>query len=103
MLLTVPGSSGRIVRSLQLGLTLLNLGSHMGVVGWVGVNSTAARVGLRHVGVAVASARSTKVVEGDLGLASGALGLGRGLGVVELTVDLHYSRDLWVSRMEVCE
>jgi hypothetical protein len=101
MLLTVPGCSGRIARSLQLGLTLLNLSSHTGVVGWVGVNSTAARVGLRHIGVAVASARSAKVVEGNLGLASGTRGLG--LGVVELTVDLHYSRDLWVSRMELSE
>lgn len=102
-MLTVPGCSGRVARSLQLGLTLLNLGSHTGVVGWVGVNGTATRVGLRHVGVAVASARSAKVVEGNLGLASGALGLGRGLGVGEVTVDLHCSRDLWVSGMEVSE
>ena len=101
MLLTVPGSSGRIVRSLQLGLTLLNLGSHTGVVGWVGVNGTATRVGLRHVGVALTSGDGAKVAESDLGLTSGARGLS--LSGVGLTGSLHSCRDWRVSGLEVSE
>lgn len=101
MWLTVPGCSGRVARSLQLRLTLLDLGGNLGVAEWVRGKGTATRVSLRHIGVALTSGGSAEVAEGDLGLTSSARGL-RVCGP-DPARSLHSCRDLGVSGLEVSE